>query len=590
MIQDSFGKSIIKSLLYAFLGGIISFITALTTVIILSSVSYSVLDKSITHLSYWENYRFFEPIIKLYLQYDYRFFVIPMAVVVSLISIVSFVVALQIFNPNFSLRYLKQNKINQWRLILFFVLSLIIIGMFAYALSFVSSLLASFVSLMMFLFLWHEQGIWGDLKTFSIKEKISLNLIKKFILPVVIITVWLHFIRLMAGYLFDHNPYFVSYEAPWVNYLFYILLFLNICFISRTVELPIYYLVRDLNLSSRQILPRLIIPLLLTIVLIVALFVNGQFISQYDYDKSFIEETGVDLTLTDHKTIIVLDSNQVMVIPVDYQPNLMFGQVIFSTNFLGEFWESDSVDLYQNLFDPSLISQDNQIKVVSVSCHEDNLERVKEYGQNLAIRDYQSFLSYPYFDYLYQCSKQNWELGEYFQNSYLALEKTNIIIQGAILTSRQSMMAYNNQKLVELIDQINKDNYHIGADGYQRIDEIRQYYSASDKFIGRITGQVIIDNLSPSDIKVGLLSDDKTIGLPVRNYEQRLVAALAPDKEGKFEFYNIAQGKYTLAVMINKSVLSEDDLSINAEKSLSEIKIDKNNTKINIGKIIVKTK
>lgn len=571
-----------KSLLLALPGAIISFFVAFTIIIFFFSVQYSLLGDAIVQKAYLEQFDLILPFLKIYEQYGYKIIVIPIAVIIGLIFILSFVLTLKIINPNFSVKYIKNNQINRAQLFFALIVSFLVIAIIEWFLSLFSPLLASFLTIFLVLTFWHRQGIWGDLKKFNFQELFFLKKIIKFLLPTLFLTVWLYFIQQISAYLLDRNPYLFSFESPWFNQVSALFVFFNLCFVGRAIELPLYYLFSDLKLFSYKSLPKLIIPVILTIIPIVAIFNNDNFIKQYDFDKNFISETKVDQTLNDKKTIIILNQDKPTIVPVDYDPSLIYSSI----NFGGNFYHNIFTQNLTKLINPASIQTASQANSNTVSCQAENLQKVQDYGSILSKKDYRSFLSYSYFDYLNQCYKQNWQINDLYQTEYLALDKTNNILLSANLLSRWSLVAYKNQKLLDLISQFDATKYSIGKRSQQRLDEINNYYqSQSDQFFGNIQGKISMVGSSPQDIKVGLLTDDKTIGLPIRNSQQKLVAALTPDQSGNFRFYNILKGKYTLAVLVNQEISPEKNITINLDKQPTILEISASNKNINLGGI-----
>jgi hypothetical protein len=359
---------------------------------------------------------------------------------------------------------------------------------------------------------------------------------------------------------------------------------LNICFLTKAIELPLYYLIADIKYSFQKSLPKLIAPIIITIIAVIFIFKNDNFIKQFGFDKNLIEETNVNQTLESNNTIIILTQDKPTSIAVDYAPVLTMSSVkigsIFSNN------TSDNV--YNYLKDPSLIQKNGNTVNNTVSCHEDNIQKMQNYGIKLQDIDYKSSLSQPYFAYLSQCYKQNWQLDEFYQTQFLALEKTNSVLMGATLTSSSSLLAYKNQKLLDLINQIDGNKYYIGAESQEQINKINKHYlDQSDQFIGSIDGQISIDGYIGKDIKIGLLTDNKSFGVPIRGGEFKLVASLSPDQFGNFKFYNILKGKYNLGILLNDQISSQTNIAINNE-NVNPIEISDTNKNIKLGNIIIK--
>lgn len=636
--REALYKTFVKTILYILLGSAPGFLIGFGVMVVLVSVDAPRFTDGIVLKSYLEQIAFFEWITR----FNVRLLLIALMVASVIVYGVHFTLCIRLFNSRLSSRFIKQNEMSSFRAAIAFICSLAFIFVIMAFFARVSPVVSFFIGIYLFCFLWHERGVWGSLEQFkkdSLKRlpllRIPLSKRESAVLlwRVCLFSLWLFLTYVAAWSMMEiwFRMFALGFAPgiPWGPQVF-MLTAPVYYFLGGFVIPPLVYTFFDMRASASRIVVRSSVLLIATIAFFIPLYQMWNAVSRYEFDKNFGVLAGFNDQRKDIKTVIEFGEGAPRVFSYEGEVSVQ-----------GLHGDTDIVKVASNPFSlreiarsflfarrGEIFSQPLELSEGKVSCSRENVAKVEMLRVHLERRDYRTFLSIPYFDFLAGvsgCYAQNWEIDNLVEAQSLSFLKNNNILDGFLLIGRG--FAIRKDEYVALLDEVTDETaVHIGKRAaknlgdlythYGKIDKAREFYRkareqgyndisfplpdtesvASPSSRGIIRGYVTTNETASPFISVGLLVDadleeqrskqrKPLLGFPLLRggSQKRLAAAVKTNAEGSFIFENVLAGEYYLGILLDNP--EKKEVFVAREKQVNKISISDSVQAVDLGVI-----
>lgn len=566
--------TILRSLLYALLGGIPSMLLGITAMALMAFIG--VFDPDINLIISTESYsqaKFYQPFFEFFRQY--YFLAYPVA---GIGYVAIFFVILRLLNPNFSRYYFKVNSISKWRIAVWLSISIMVIAVVSDAASLIHPIASIFPATLLFWLLWHRYGLWGNLLAFSKEKEKRTSLFRpvriqeeRHFLAIgiravcysigVAVIVGISMVTISLLFFVIKSSYVGSMLLPIKDiFLWGIAVY---CFVGA-IPVSLTYALADVTASWRQLIARLVIPLLILTASAILPVSARALLEEYDYLRSVATTTGADTVVAVSQRVMAFEENGPYV--YEYPINASMESLSYSRDMSME----------------DIIMSRLPLETQSIACTQANIKKFTDWiflGKS-------SSLTVPVFNLLKDCYAMTWDLDQLIRARYQAFSITNEMLFGLQLISRKFATAQENTLHIRFLQILLNDPFtHINERGKQRIQEVLDHYASASKTRGYIAGRFFVHTTPAANMKVGLLMNSITdeqkklgqynYGEYVESLDKDLVASTKTDSYGRFFFPALREGTYILGAIIPKDMSANiDDVRALTVRDIGPLKIE----------------